>query len=114
MPEGGAAALLKRLLEAAREGRVDAVVVAVVAVGADVHAGDSGGLTALHHAAKAGHGEVARVLVELGADVQARDKVGFMPLHLAAQFGYGEVVRALVSRRLRPPSTHAGNTGPQG
>jgi ankyrin repeat protein len=48
-----------------------------------------GGDTALHIAAAAYQGEVARALIAAGADVRARNRRGAEPLHYAADGGPG-------------------------
>ena len=65
----------EQLVEAAREGRADAMRV-LVELGADVSAQMQDGHTLLHLAAEMGHGEVVRALVELGADVRAQTRDG--------------------------------------
>ena len=50
--------------------------------GADVHATDEDGLTALHHAVPRGAG-VVQLLVDHGAAVDAKDKRGRAPLDVA-------------------------------
>ena len=51
---------------------------AMRSLGADVHAKDSWGLNAVHHAARALDTQAIRHLHALGVDVNARDKEGFM------------------------------------
>jgi uncharacterized protein len=60
------------LAAAARHGRLDALVLAL-SLGAPIDAVDHGGLTALHHAARAGHLEIAEELVSRGASLAIKD-----------------------------------------
>jgi hypothetical protein len=61
--------------------------------------GGSGGLTALMHAARGGHREVAELLLDWGADVHKRaDKNGRTALIIAALHGRCEVVDLLLAR----------------
>jgi len=53
--------------------------------GADVHAQDAWGRTALHSAAMANHLEIVDMLLAAGARADVPDKVGDLPLHLAAR-----------------------------
>ena len=78
-----------QLIEAAREGHL-AVVAALLAAGADVHAYSD---AALRAAALAGHIEVVRALLGAGADVHAEDDDALL---WAARNGHLEVVRALL------------------
>ena len=52
-----------------------------------VHARDTAGMSALHHAAERGATEVARLLIEAGADVNARDGRGEAPIDHAGHAG---------------------------
>jgi ankyrin repeat protein len=59
-------------------------VLALLAKGADVGLADSGGLTALHYAARSDYNaEIAQILLEHGADINARDASGRTPLDYA-------------------------------
>jgi hypothetical protein len=53
--------------------------------GADIHARDAEGRTALHHAARMGHLDIVKALVLSGSDVDATDKWGKTPLQLALE-----------------------------
>ena len=53
--------------------------------GADVHATDDEGLTALHLAAFRGDLTSAKLLLAAGARIGARDRIGMTPLHHAAR-----------------------------
>jgi ankyrin repeat protein len=59
-------------------------MIALLASGADVHATDRNGVTALHHAVRFRNPMAVRVLIEHGADVnRACRKSGSTPLHRA-------------------------------
>jgi ankyrin repeat protein len=61
---------------------------------ADVNARQEDHWTALHLAAKNGHGEAVKALIEGSAAVDAQEKYEATALHLAAQNGHSEPVRA--------------------
>jgi ankyrin repeat protein len=80
-----------------------ALVELLIARGADVHARDPQGRTALHmaawnHSYPQALGDVIRLLVGAGVDVDARDNQGRTPLHLAVakEFGDRIVIRVLL------------------
>ena len=77
----------RALLEAARDGNIEAVR-QHLAAGADVNAKNQNGSTPLHEAATK---DVAELLIAEGADVNAKDD-GWTPLHSAAWEGHKEVV----------------------
>ena len=59
-------------------------LIAVLKSGADVHAVDKNGVTALHHAVRFRSPSAVRTLIEYGADVnQACRRSGSTPLHRA-------------------------------
>ncbi|XP_077292277.1 uncharacterized protein LOC143915477 [Arctopsyche grandis] len=59
---------------------------------------DAAGYTALHHAARAGHLEVCRLLIDLGASVNVQTRAALAtPLHRAASAGKLEVVKLLMT-----------------
>lgn len=59
-------------------------ILAVLKVGADIHAADKNGVTALHHAVRFRNVVAVRTLIEHGANVnQACRKSGSTPLHRA-------------------------------
>lgn len=64
--------------------RLIKVVEKLVELGADLHAVDNEGRTALHLAAGCGDRSMALRLVELGTDVNCRDSVGGTAMHHAA------------------------------
>ena len=91
-----------RLLDAARDGRVE-VVRALVGEGADVNAARGDGITALHLAAERGHAEAARALIDAGAAVDAGTRIGrYTPLHMAGRGGHGAVVALLLEAGADP------------
>ena len=74
-----------------------AVVALLLDAGADIHAHDEKGGTALMSAAKRGHLPVVELLLERGATVDASDEGGHTALHWAAIRGdYPEMVRRLI------------------
>ena len=87
-PEAGRA-----LLEAARDGNIEAVK-QHLAAGTDVNAKASRGWTPLHSVATK---KIAELLITKGADVNAKDKIGGTPLHLAAHSGQEEIVELLIA-----------------
>ena len=80
---------------AARDGDLPTVQ-ALLAQGADIHATNERGSTALHIAAEAGRTEVVRFLLDHGAVVNVKNKDGYMALHWAVTRGHIEVVRLLL------------------
>ncbi|MDP6307286.1 MAG: ankyrin repeat domain-containing protein, partial [Verrucomicrobiota bacterium] len=86
------------LYEAAESGDIEAVK-QHLADGTDIELKCTGcGSTALGHAAKYGHNEIAELLIENGADVDAKDEDGSTPLHLAALMGYKEIAELLIAK----------------
>jgi hypothetical protein len=71
----------------------------LIAAGADVHARDDNGWTALFNAAQFNKTEAIEVLIASGADVNAQDRARRTALLWAAFFGRTEGVRALVVNR---------------
>ena len=63
--------------------------------GADVHAQDGGGTTAVYIGAEFGNVEMIVALAAAGGDVNAADDDGFTPVFIAAQEGHVETVRVL-------------------
>jgi len=68
------------------ESRVRDAVAVVAGLGADVHAANRNGDTALHVAAALGYDTVVQLIVDRGADVHAKNSRGVTPL-AAATFG---------------------------
>jgi ankyrin repeat protein len=88
------------LMVAAGAGRLDLITV-LLAAGADLHAADERGYTALFFAchdaeADCGHPEVVVLLARAGADIEAPIGFGVRPLMYAAGNGEAGVVRALL------------------
>jgi ankyrin repeat protein len=85
------------LYEAAESGDIEAVK-QHLADGTDIELKCPGcGSTALGHAAKHGHNEIAELLIENGADVSAKDDEGMTPLHIAASNGFKEIAELLIA-----------------
>jgi|TARA_B100002003_G_scaffold82034_1_gene76522 ankyrin repeat protein len=87
---------LSALIDAARNGNIEAVKQAI-ADGADVNAKDGkGGGTALIFASYDGNTEIAKLLISKGADVNAKSKYGYTPLNRAAGNGQKAIVELLI------------------
>ncbi len=87
----------KTMLMCASEGGHEESVRALIEKGASLEAVDeSSGWTALHHAAKNGHGGVAEALLKGGCNPDIQDKHGRVALELAANYQKGEVVGMLI------------------
>ncbi len=85
------------LMIAAREGGVDTAAF-LVKQGADIHASDSNGATALHIAARPWwreNVELLEILLTAGARRDARDSHGRTPLDLARAAGFEQTAAAL-------------------
>lgn len=75
--------------------------------------GRTGGMTALLHAAREGHLEVARVLLDGGADIDQVAGDGASPLTLAALNGQFDMAMLLVERGADPDlATHTDGVSP--
>ena len=59
---------------------------------------NSGGKTALHIAAQAGHDAFISLVCELGADIDLTDLQGNTPLHYASAWGHLNSIRVLIER----------------
>jgi hypothetical protein len=90
---GPAASLNKAVLDGDLE-----QVRSLILSGADVNAKDKFGGTPLHHAANAGHKNVAELLIANGADLNAKRQEGWTPLHIAAAWGNIDVAELLIER----------------
>jgi ankyrin repeat protein len=69
--------------------------------GPDVAAVDSLGMTALHHCAKYGNVETARMLIAAGSDVDARTLHHATPLHYAIESSDADLVDLLMESGCR-------------
>lgn len=83
--------------------------------GEDPDRADDFGLTALHCAAKKGHGSVVALLLERRADPGSgsrgwRDEA---PLHFACKYGHAEVARLLLESRADPAAATSEGRTPQ-
>ncbi|CAM9232170.1 unnamed protein product [Ectocarpus fasciculatus] len=87
---------MSALVKAAARKEHLGILRALIARGADVEATDSGGATALQHAAMLGKTESIDVLVEHGASVDSVDVDGMSALHWASVEGHGEAIVALL------------------
>lgn len=68
-------------------------------LGAGIEARDSGGSTALLHAAFNQHADTVLALIKCGADVNASNNMGYTALHHAAATGHKDIVRMLVDAK---------------
>ncbi|QEU12205.1 ankyrin repeat domain-containing protein [Dermabacter vaginalis] len=96
-----AAALARALMDAAREGNVDALRPAFDA-GVPLNMQDADGNTMLMLAAYHGHAVLVRLLAERGADVDLLNDRGQSPLAGAVFKGFDDVVDALVDAGADP------------
>ncbi|KAI9854237.1 MAG: hypothetical protein M1813_001322 [Trichoglossum hirsutum] len=125
--ESGDAVEINPLIQAAcgspREEFVD-IVALLLDRGANIHAKDRSGMTALFHATMKGKLETAEYLVEAGADLYHRDHNGWTLLHLAVSKGHAEVLQYFLERGMdanvlswhgtrAPPLHFAAETGDQ-
>jgi len=98
---------------AGRDGAIIETLRALLKGGARVGARDSFGLTALHHAAQAGHPPACDFLLSLNttlrqprAPIEADTNAEERPLHLAAAGGHADVVRCLLEHGAHPGKTN--------
>ena len=75
---------------------------ALLAKGADVHASETHGQTAILWAAADGHAEVVELLAEYGADFRKALPSGFDPLYFSVREGHIPVVRSLLDLGVDP------------
>jgi ankyrin repeat protein len=66
--------------------------------GADIHAPDSNGRTALHEAIREGNLQIFRILLDRGASLQSADFEGSTALHIAAASKDVNIVQILLDR----------------
>lgn len=96
----------ERLVEAARNGSVEAVASLITAKWwrrpDDVNSIGGRGETPLHAASEKGHFEVARLLIERGANSNAVDKVGATPLFNACANDHVRIAELLLTNRADP------------
>jgi ankyrin repeat protein len=97
----GPASPESQLMSAAGDGDVHAVAEALRA-GAEIHAMDPIGSTALMTACSAGHRDVVRYLLDQGAPINARGGHGFTALYFAVSRGDTSLVRLLLNRGADP------------
>jgi ankyrin repeat protein len=84
-----------------------AIVKLLLDHGANVHARDRNGWTALMHAARNGNGEAVKLLLARGAEIEAKDREGQTAATIAGQEGRGEIVALL--ERARTGTENAGS-----
>ena len=89
------------LWRAIRPGRLDEVRT-LLAAGADVHAADVDGETALHCAARWGQASIAQLLLDHGASPDAPAAYGAAPLHLAVRRAQHDVMATLLANGATP------------
>jgi ankyrin repeat protein len=89
------------LMRAVHENRFAAVSLFLRSREVDLEAADDSGATALHHAARQGHVEIAQLLVDNGAELDAENVQGFTPLAMARQQHHPKMVHYLESRKTR-------------
>src|ERR1700674_5415018 len=83
------------LLAATQLGRIETARL-LIEKGADVHARDPAGHTALEFAAHGGHLELCKMLVDRGAQLDAADEVGATPLEVASVMNRADVAAYLL------------------
>jgi hypothetical protein len=73
----------------------EAIVWALIELGADVNEADDDGTTPLFIATKNGLEAMVRALIEAGSDVNKATHTGWTPLYIAAQTGHEAIVQIL-------------------
>lgn len=91
----------KRLLRAAKKGKID-VVKELLASGCNVNAQDRQGGTALFYAVKEQHAELVRFLLGVGALPEIATNTGDMPIIVSSAFDDTEILRALLAAGANP------------
>jgi len=97
LPCGGQTALIAATRDS-WSGRFD-VVMTLLTNGADVHALDIGGNSALHHAARSRDGALIQQLLEAGANRSVDNALGLSPLACAAAAGNKLGISSLINYR---------------
>lgn len=87
---------LSAMLFSAADNACVALVPELIGAGAAISTRDRTGGTALTHAARSGHVDMARVLIGHGADINARDIGGATPLSIAIETNHGAAAKALI------------------
>jgi ankyrin repeat protein len=90
------------ILMLAVEGGNPDIVRRLIALGCEVDARDSDGVTALARAARYGDVEAAQALINHGADPESRDQRGKTPLFCAAEGGHQTMVEFLLGKGVDP------------
>jgi ankyrin repeat protein len=89
-----------------------AAVRALLAQGADVHAAQPDGMTALHWAARTGDLDTAQLLLKSGARINATTRYGVTPLHLASVNGNAPMIDAFIRAGADPNAPNPGGETP--
>ncbi len=82
------------LMNAAANGHYD-MAKKLIGLGADVHTGNHGGVSALSYAAGSGNDKLVELLLKNGCDPNVGDKDGWTPAHRAAQHGHESTLKLL-------------------
>ncbi|KAL4922034.1 ankyrin repeat-containing domain protein [Aspergillus aurantiobrunneus] len=96
--------------------RHESTPIELINAGANVHATDRHGSTALHLATRSGLCETVSLLIEKGASVSATNDAGLTPLYYAVDHGYTEkslrLTKALLAAGADPLFTGPNGEGP--
>jgi uncharacterized protein len=93
----GAAHAAPTLPDAAQNGDIKAVRVALRQAGSDVNAAQTDGMTALHWAVERNDLGMTGLLLDAGADVARTTRTGVRPLYLAAENGNADIIARLLA-----------------
>lgn len=88
----------ENIFEAVKRGDKNAVEKFIKDKPECINSRDSAGMTPLHHAAKLGKTNIAKLLIEKGAKKNAKDNDGFTPLRVAkfkSKYGTVEYLKKL-------------------